>query len=72
MLNQKRVVLEACVENRSKALNVFKKQLQKIGVLPDNMFLCCEETGSYASNLIEWSAQYGDKLWVKNALQIKK
>ncbi len=72
VLNQKQVVLETCIENTSKALNTFKKQLQKIGILPDNTLLCCEQTGIYASNLTEWSAQYDYKLWVEKALQIKK
>ncbi len=72
VLEGKKVILELCIENTSKGLTAFKRQLQKMNVLPDNALICCEHTGIYTSNLVEWSTEYGYNLWIEKPIQIKK
>ncbi len=72
ILEGKKVILELCIENTPKALTTFKRQLQKMNVLPGNTLICCEHTGIYTSNLVEWSTQYGYSLWLEKPIQIKK
>ena len=67
-----KIIFEACIENTLKALTAFKKRIQKMNILPENTLFCCEHTGIYVNNLITWTDQCDYKLWIENALQIKK
>lgn len=70
---QNQVLFEKIVGNdRSKLKSYFQNLIRKLKVEPEQVLICCENTGNYTRPLQLLSTENGFSLWVENAYKIKK
>lgn len=72
ILRKKELVGQGRVKNSAKGLIRLKKKLKAEGISLSKVLICCENTGLYNHQLINWCEKENLNLWVESAVAIKK
>ena len=71
-LKGKKVVLECRVMNAAHGFRVLKQELRQRNIPIEQSLFCLENTGIYNSELLLWANRSACKVWLENAIAIKK